>query len=197
MQILTDKQRTQVIDCIRPVDVKEFWPLMTKERRMEIFGAFDMSKRIQFLLNDEMLSSDLKIRLWDNIGKSMRLAIWDKTSDEIFVRNELREFISNNPEKWADLKNQESLTDKLQHMLLSSITVSQQSRLWSNLEGDQKQDVLDHIMENESMSVEFWKSLNHEKRCELIDELKENQVVILFTMLKDLELRASLFMMLK
>ena len=47
---------------------------------MEIFAAFDPAKKMKFMVSDEYLTADLKTRLWDNIGKEMRLAMWHSTN---------------------------------------------------------------------------------------------------------------------
>ena len=76
MNICDEEQRPKVIECLRPKDVKEFWPLLSKERRMEIFAKFTAPEKMKFIVSTEILHADLKIRLWDNIGKENRLEIW-------------------------------------------------------------------------------------------------------------------------
>ena len=49
---------------------------------MEIFNAFNPAEKMNFMTNTEVLTSDLKIRLWDNIGKDNRLAIWRSCSEQ-------------------------------------------------------------------------------------------------------------------
>jgi Mg/Co/Ni transporter MgtE len=61
----------------------------------------------------------------------------------------------------------------LQKKLLSAITVSQRSRLWSNLPEREKSKIITHIVGDEIVAVEFWNTLNHDKRCELVDQLSE------------------------
>ena len=69
LQILRPEQRPKIIECLRPEDVRTFWPLLLKERRMEIFAAMEPSLKYKYLTAEEYLTPDLKVRLWDNIGK--------------------------------------------------------------------------------------------------------------------------------
>ena len=85
---------------------------------------------------------------------------------------------------------------KLQRRLLDAITVSQRSRLWSNLNENEQIDLLEHVIKDEAMAVEFWNTLDHDKRCLIIDQLSEEHIIKLFTMMKDLENRTALYMML-
>ena len=87
MQICNPSQRPQVINCIRPVDVSEFWPQLKKERRMEIFAAFTDIERMKFMVCSDLLTPDLKIRLWDNIGKESRLKMWKSTMNVLVTKH--------------------------------------------------------------------------------------------------------------
>ena len=46
---------------------------------MEIFAAFEPAQKMKFMVTDDYLTADLKIRLWDNIGKESRLKMWRST----------------------------------------------------------------------------------------------------------------------
>ena len=81
MQICTPEQRPKIIDCLHTGDVQKFWPLLEKERRMEIFAAFEPAQKMKFMVCDDYLTADLKIRLWDNIGKESRLQMWRSTNN--------------------------------------------------------------------------------------------------------------------
>ena len=43
---------------------------------MEIFDKFTPPEKMKFMISTEVLTAELKIRLWDNIGKENRLDIW-------------------------------------------------------------------------------------------------------------------------
>ena len=40
---------------------------------MEIFNEFSAAEKMKFMVNTDVLTPDLKIRLWDNVGKANRL----------------------------------------------------------------------------------------------------------------------------
>ena len=86
---------------------------------------------------------------------------------------------------------------KLERRLLEMMTVSQRSRLWSNLDTLAQKSLMVHVMGDDDMAVEFWNTLNHDTRCLMINQLEESDVPKLFRAMKDLENRTSLMMMLK
>ena len=73
--------------------------------------------------------------------------------------------------------------------------MAQRSRLWSNLISDEQKDLLKHVVDTESNSVEFWNTLDHDKRCLLVSQLDDKDILKLFTSM-DLENRTSIYMML-
>ena len=48
---------------------------------MEIFAALQPTQKMKFMVSDDYLTADLKIRLWDNIGKESRLQMWRSTNN--------------------------------------------------------------------------------------------------------------------
>ena len=52
------------------------------------------------------------------------------------------------------------------------------------------------MIKDDAMAVEFWNTLDHDKRCLIIDQLTEEHIIKLFTVMKDLENRTALYMML-
>ena len=76
MQMLEQKQRGQLIELLDPRDVREFWGILSKERRMNCWDNFDDTLKFKTLIEDVYLNLDQKHRLWDNIGKDRRLAMW-------------------------------------------------------------------------------------------------------------------------
>ena len=69
------------------------------------------------------------------------------------------------------------------------MTVSQRSRLWSNLDTAAQKKMMEHVLSDDNMAVEFWNTLNHDRRCHMIDQLEEEHIFKLFKAMKDLENR--------
>ena len=97
---------------------------------MEIFAAFTDIERMKFMVCSDLLTSDLKIRLWDNIGKESRLKMWRSTMNVLVTKFCQSE---NSDDKDASSLPAKQQTLNLQRRLLDAITVAQRSRLWSNL----------------------------------------------------------------
>ena len=53
---------------------------------MEIFAAFEPAQKMKFMVTDDYLTADLKIRLWDNIGKESHLQMWRSTTNRGVVQ---------------------------------------------------------------------------------------------------------------
>ena len=106
---------------------------------MEIFAAFTDIERMKFMVCSDLLTSDLKIRLWDNIGKESRLKMWRSTMNVLVTKHCQHEISEEKEESNLPAKQQ---TLNSQQRLLHAITVAQRSRLWSNLLEQEQKDLL-------------------------------------------------------
>ena len=173
MQMLYTSQQKQIFKDLVDVDVKSFWNLLSKERRLNCFELFDQAFKLDFFVSQKYLDVDQKYRLWDNMGQDARIKMWNSTrASSRFMEPE---FAKDTP-----LKYRRSF---MQKKILKQITVVQRVRLWDKLDEPSRASMVKLISKKPSEAIKFWSNLNYDKKCSMIHHLETADLIQIFQLM--------------